>query len=149
MRKRWNSYLRAGFDSGSGTCGSKYQRRRSGQVQEPPANHFKTTHEGQLQLVTDFCMLDPLALGWIDIVREVFAGSDFVDGPRAEAIAGGCRGTDGAVERYIRTREYGRDDIALDVKQNIAYSGKERAGGTTWNDDGSLKERTERSYGAV
>lgn len=43
---------------------------------------FKTTHEEQLQLVTDFAWLDPSALvGLDDVVREVFAGSDFVDGP--------------------------------------------------------------------
>ena len=88
---------------------------------------FKTTHEEQLQLVTDFAWLDPSALvGLDDVVREVFAGSDFVDGPRAEAIAGAVAERTERVKEYIRTREYGRDDAAHDVKKNIAYSGKER-----------------------
>ena len=88
---------------------------------------FKTTHEEQLQLVTDFAWLDPSALvGLDDVVREVFAGSDFVDGPRAAAIAGAVAERTERVKEYIRTREYGRDDATHDVKKNIAYSGKER-----------------------
>ena len=92
-----------------------------------PCKPFKSTHEEQLQLVTDFAWLDPFALvGLDDIVREVFAGSDFVDGPRAEAIAGAVAERTERLKEYIRTREYGRDDIVHDVKKNIAYSGKER-----------------------
>ena len=82
---------------------------------------FKTTHEEQLQLVTDFAWLDPFALVGLDDI-----GSDFVDGPRAEAIAGAVAERTERLKEYIRTREYGRDDIVHDVKKNIAYSGKER-----------------------
>ncbi len=90
---------------------------------------FKTTHEEQLQLVRDFKWLDVSALaGMDDIVREVFAGSDFVDVQRAEAIAKAVAERVERLKEYIRSREYGLDDLTRDVKRNIAYSGKERRG---------------------
>lgn len=88
---------------------------------------FKTTHEEQLQLVRDFKWLDVSALaGMDDIVREVFAGSDFVDVQRAEAIAKAVAERVERLKEYIRSREYGLDNLTRDVKRNIAYSGKER-----------------------
>ena len=82
-----------------------------------------------LQLVRDFQWLDVSALaGLDDIVREVFAGSDFVDAQRAGAIAKAVAERVERLKAHIRSREYGRDDLAHDVKRDMAYSGKERRG---------------------
>ena len=76
-----------------------------------------------------FQWLDVSALaGLDDIVREVFAGSDFVDAQRAEAIAKAVAERVERLKAHIRSREYGRDDLARDVKRDMAYSGKERRG---------------------
>lgn len=49
---------------------------------------FKTSHEEQLRLVSDFGWLDESRLeGLGDIAREVLADSDFIDAARCEAIA--------------------------------------------------------------
>ena len=94
-----------------------------------PCKPFKSTHEEQLQLVRDFQWLDVSALaGLDDIVREVFAGSDFVDAQRAGAIAKAVAERVERLKAHIRSREYGRDDLARDVKRDMAYSGKERRG---------------------
>ena len=94
-----------------------------------PCKPFKSTHEEQLQLVRDFQWLDVSTLaGLDDIVREVFAGSDFVDAQRAGAIAKAVAERVERLKAHIRSREYGRDDLARDVKRDMAYSGKERRG---------------------
>ena len=49
-----------------------------------------------------------------------------MDAQRAEAIAKAVAERVERLKEHIRSREYGRDDLAHDVKRNIAYSGTEQ-----------------------
>lgn len=89
---------------------------------------FKTSHEEQIRLVTDFDWIDFAALEGIDEeLREITADSLFVDEARCEAL---CRGLLGRI-RLLRdlccVRPAGRgfsDSTEHDVTQDLAYSGE-------------------------
>lgn len=88
---------------------------------------FKTSHEEQLRLVSDFGWLDESKLeGLGDIAREVLADSDFIDTARCEAIAQALEKRALLLREHIRHREKTTDDVSKDVKKNIAFSRPER-----------------------
>lgn len=88
---------------------------------------FKTSHEEQLRLVSDFGWLDEGKLeGLGDIAREVLADSDFIDAARCEAIAQALEKRALLLRENIRHREKATDDVSRDVKKNIAFSRPER-----------------------
>lgn len=90
---------------------------------------FKGEHSEQLRLVHDFDWLDTSALSHIgDIAMEVFAGSDFVDGARAGAIARALDERAVLLKEHIRAHVPAVDDAAKDIQHNVAYSGNERCG---------------------
>ncbi|MFR3251339.1 MAG: excisionase [Eisenbergiella sp.] len=87
---------------------------------------FKTTHEEQLKLVTDFSWLDEKQLSGLgDIVRETFSGSAFVDSVRSERIAGAVEERARMLLSHIRRQTGFHDDISNDVRKNIAFSRQE------------------------
>lgn len=66
---------------------------------------FEASHEEQLRLVSDFSWLDESKLeGLGDIVREVLAGSTFIDAARCEAIARALEQRALLLREYIRGR---------------------------------------------
>ena len=88
---------------------------------------FKTSHEEQLRLVSDFGWLDESRLeGLGDIAREVLADSDFIDAGRCEAIAQALEKRALLLREHIRRKQKTADDVSRDVKKNIAFSRPER-----------------------
>lgn len=88
---------------------------------------FKTTHEEQLKLVTDFSWLDLSALNgitdeWCEIVKD----SLFVDKARREAICTSLSQRIKMLENLILSMPQKTfcDIVQHDVKQDIAYSGE-------------------------
>ncbi len=88
---------------------------------------FKAEHLEQLRLVSDFDWLDASALSYIgDVAREVFAGSEYVDSARADAIAQALDERAERLKEHMRTHAIAVDLAARDVQRNIAYSGIQR-----------------------
>lgn len=88
---------------------------------------FKTSHEEQLRLVSDFGWLDESRLeGLGDIAREVLADSDFIGAGRCEAIAQALEKRALLLREHIRRKQKTADDVSRDVKKNIAFSRPER-----------------------
>lgn len=66
---------------------------------------FAASHEGQLRLVSDLRWLDESKLAGLgDIVRNVLAGSTFIDAARCEAIARTLEQRALLLREYIRGR---------------------------------------------
>jgi len=114
------------FDSGS----SLWFTLPTGQIRaNAPAacKPFKAEHLEQLRLVSDFDWLDASALSRIgDVAREVFAGSEYVDSARADAIAKALDERAEKLKEHMRTHAIAVDLAARDVQRNIAYSGNQR-----------------------
>lgn len=90
---------------------------------------FKTTHEDQLRLVSDFGWLEPDSLsGLSGIVREVCAASDFVGGARVQAIAKAVEIRAQRLKEIVLSRPRTVDDAEKDVREDIAYSGGQHKG---------------------
>lgn len=88
---------------------------------------FKTSHEEQLRLVSDFGWLDESKLEHLgDIAREVLADSDFIDDTRCEAIARALEKRALLLREHVQHKEKAADDVSRDVKRNIAFSRPER-----------------------
>ena len=88
---------------------------------------FKTSHEEQLRLVSDFGWLDESKLEHLgDIAREVLADSDFIDDTRCEAIARALEKRALLLQEHVQHKEKAADDVSRDVKRNIAFSRPER-----------------------
>lgn len=87
---------------------------------------FKSSHEEQIRLVTDFDWLEFYALRGIEEeLREIVKDSLFIDAARCDAL---CRGLSGRIEMleeivlHSGNRIFA-DNMAYDVKENVAYSG--------------------------
>lgn len=86
---------------------------------------FKIIHEDQLRLVSDFGWLDLDSLTSLpNIVREIFAGSEFVDAARVEAIAKALETRAERLKEFVLSRPRVVDETAQDVRENVAYSGR-------------------------
>ena len=111
------------FDSGS----SLWFGLPTGQIRAnaPVAcKPFKGEHLEQLRLVSDFDWLDTSVLPRIgDIAREVFAGSEYVDNARADAIANALDECAAQLLEHTRTHAIAIDLAARDIQRNVAYSG--------------------------
>lgn len=88
---------------------------------------FKSSHEQQIQLVTDFDWLDVSALTGIEEeLREMARDSVFIDEARCEAL---CKGLSGRIKMLEDTALAARraiyvDSTHFDVARDMAYSGK-------------------------
>lgn len=93
---------------------------------DAPSKPFKTSHEEQIKLVSDFSWVDFPALSGIDEeFRELVKGSVFIDSARCERI---CKGLIRRVERLKdiaakQNKQIVIDNIKNDVERDIAYSG--------------------------
>lgn len=88
---------------------------------------FKSSHEEQIKLVTDFDWLDFSALSGLDEeLREIVRGSLFVDDARCEALCIGLNHRIKLLEKAVLSmkEQVFFDDTQFDVKKDIAYSGK-------------------------
>lgn len=88
---------------------------------------FKSSHEEQIKLVTDFSWLDLSALAGIDEeLREIVKGSLFVDETRCDALCNGLKVRIGMLEKIVSShkKQVFVDNTQFDVVQDIAYSGK-------------------------
>ena len=88
---------------------------------------FKSSHEEQIKLVTDFSWIDFSALTGIeDELREIVKGSLFVDENRCNALCEGLRGRIRMLEEAALSisHQVFLDDIRSDVTEDTAYSGR-------------------------
>lgn len=88
---------------------------------------FKSSHEEQIKLVTDFNWLDFSALAGIEEEwREIVKDSVFIDAARCDAVALAIRERCRMLEEaaLLSRRQIFTDSTKSDVKENIAYSGK-------------------------
>ena len=89
---------------------------------------FKSSHDEQIKVVSDFGWLDFSALRGIDEeLRELAKGSVFIDGARCEAL---CKGLLGRIEMLQKEvvglkKQVPVDDVRFDVAEDVAYSGNE------------------------
>lgn len=90
---------------------------------------FKSTHEEQIRLVTDFSWLDFSALKGIDEeLRELVRDSVWIDAARCDAL---CRGLSHRVtmlKEVVQSAQkfFFADRAQSDLQEDIAYSGTER-----------------------
>lgn len=88
---------------------------------------FKTSHEDQIKLVTDFDWIDWEKLRDIgDVFREIVRDSAFVDERRTDAISSALLGRVDMLKAHAAeaNRSFTGADTAGDVKKDVAYSGK-------------------------
>lgn len=86
---------------------------------------FKKNHEEQLKLVKSFDWLNLDQLdGFEDEVRQLFAGSIYIDETRRERIVEILQIRIDKLKSHIKTHRKSYDDVENDVVENIAYSGK-------------------------
>ncbi len=87
---------------------------------------FKSSHEEQIKLVTDFGWLDFIALYGVDEeLREIVKDSVFIDSTRCEAL---CRGLMSRIEMLQKAvlsmkKQVFIDGTQFDVERDVAYSG--------------------------
>jgi len=85
---------------------------------------FKNKHHDQIKLVKNFNWLDLSKLDGIEEeVRDIFAGSVFVDEVRREAIVDGLGQRITDLQEIIDRYDYSVDEIRQDVKEHESYSG--------------------------
>lgn len=88
---------------------------------------FKSSHEEQIKLVTDFDWLDFSALAGIEEEwREIVKDSVFIDVARCDAVSMAIRERCRMLEETAlqSRRQIFTDSTKFDVKENIAYSGE-------------------------
>lgn len=88
---------------------------------------FKSSHEEQIELVTDFDWLDFSALAGIEEEwREIVKDSVFIDAARCDAVALAIRERCRMLEEaaLLSRRQIFTDSTKFDVKENTAYSGE-------------------------
>lgn len=88
---------------------------------------FKTSHEEQIKLVSDFEWVDLSVLSGIDEeFRELTKGSPFIDETRCSALCAALRGRVKRLHGIMKERRsiYQVDDCRADVAKDTAYSGK-------------------------
>lgn len=93
-----------------------------------PCKPFKTNHAEQIGLVRSFDWLDLNALYDIDEeFRELTRGSVFIDAARCDALCTALRNRVEMLSEIVnsRTTLFPVDDVRSDVKENVAYSGKD------------------------
>lgn len=89
---------------------------------------FKTSHEEQIRLVSDFSWIDFGALAHVEEeFQELVKDSPFVTEDRCDALCRGLRRRIEALETVAAASNGKKvyvDSTAFDVKKNVAYSGK-------------------------
>ena len=87
---------------------------------------FKSSHDEQIRLVTDFSWLDFSALGGIDEeLREIVKDSLFVDETRCSALCKALKGRVRMLEKAVLSagHTFFFDSTKSDVIRDTAYSG--------------------------
>lgn len=88
---------------------------------------FKSSHEEQIKLVTDFSWLDLSALAGIaEEWREIVRGSLFIDEVRCDALCKALKGRIEMLEKVVLSQEKRVfvDSTKFDVAEDRAYSGE-------------------------
>lgn len=88
---------------------------------------FKSSHEEQVKLVTDFSWLDFSALAGIDEeLREIVKGSLFVDETRCSTLCKALKGRVGMLQEAVLSARHTVffDSTKSDVMKDTAYSGE-------------------------
>lgn len=94
-----------------------------------PCKPFKSSHEEQIKLVTDFNWLNFSALVGIDEeLREIVRGSLFIDEARCEALCRGLKRRLEMLETVALSKQKSAylDSTLFDVAEDAAYNGVER-----------------------
>lgn len=92
-----------------------------------PCKPFKSDHEEQIKLVRNFDWLDLNALYDVEEeLRELVRNSVFIDTVRCDALCCALRRRVEMLTKIInsQTTLFSMDDVQLDVRTNIAYSGE-------------------------
>lgn len=86
---------------------------------------FKSSHEEQIKLVTDFSWLDISALSGIDEeLREIVKGSLFIDDIRCDVLCRGLMRRIEMLEKAALCKGFYADSTQNDVAGDISYSGR-------------------------
>lgn len=115
------------FDTGSALCFRFINSRIKGEA-IIPCKPFRTVHEKQLELVSDFSFVNVEALRNLrEPFMNIFHGSEFVEPVRAEAIYQAYLTRVDGLEQYLRNVHIEEldDSLQYDVESNIAYEGDE------------------------
>lgn len=116
------------FDTGSALC-FRFITSRIKPNAVIPCKPFKTSHEEQIKLVTDFSFVDFEKLRNLrEPFMAIFQDSEFVEPSRAEAIYSTYLQRVDMLERHMeqhhRIQEVRIHNLAFDVQFNEAYSGE-------------------------
>ncbi len=114
------------FDTGS-ALGFRFITPRIKGNAVIPCKPFKTSHQEQIKLVSDFSFVDIQKLRSLrESFLAIFQGSEFVDQARAEAIYDAYLSRVDSLETHMTERHLTAPEATLqhEVELNTAYSGE-------------------------